>query len=116
MPLTRALLVCYAADLNDRKKLLGLMIEKEYQFNTLRHGRYSTMMMLYYLLDHKQLEPVTKRAPLAQRLAVPVMSGPNHMLDSAVSRGYAPMAMVSEEIIMGDPVGVQNAIGTDWAM
>ena len=42
---------------------------RSYQFNTLRHGRYSTMMMLYYLLGHKQLAPVTKKASRAERSA-----------------------------------------------
>ena len=48
--------------LNDRKKIYDLMTQNRYQFNTLRHARHSTMMLLYYFYDCRRLKTVTKRS------------------------------------------------------
>ena len=49
--------------LHDRKMLLDLMIQNYYQFNTMRHARYSTMVMLHYFMasEHSQLKPITSK-------------------------------------------------------
>ena len=39
-----------------------VVVVGRYQFNTLRHARYSTMMMVYYFHECKQLAKVTQRS------------------------------------------------------
>jgi hypothetical protein len=53
--------------LNDRDNLVGMCVVKHYQFDTLRMGKYSTMMLLQHFLNPKWIEAVTSRPVLSRQ-------------------------------------------------
>jgi len=106
-------------DVNDRKKLLELMYQNRYQFNTLRQARHATMMcapgrhwaclspsacaefdsrglfvrMLFYFLGHRQLRSSTERIARAAMMNERV--APARQSDSDSGSG-AMVAMVAQ--------------------
>jgi hypothetical protein len=53
--------------LDDRDNLVDLCKNKHYQFDTLRMGKYSTMMLLQHFLYPKWVEPVTHRPVMSRQ-------------------------------------------------
>ena len=78
--------------------------------------RYSTMMMLYYLLDHKQLAPVTQKAPRAERSKRPAAQQDasqaiaDHVADRAMATFFryrmSPQGNTMS-ILRSNPIGSQ---------
>ena len=53
--------------LNDRENLVGLCTVKNYQFDTMRMGKFSTMMLLQHLLFPKFAPELTHRPVLSRQ-------------------------------------------------
>jgi hypothetical protein len=47
--------------LDRRENLVRLCADRHYQFNTMRHGKFSTMMLLHYWMNKVELKHVTKQ-------------------------------------------------------
>ena len=47
--------------LDRRENLVRLCADRHYQFNTMRHGKFSTMMLLHYWMNKVELKMVTKQ-------------------------------------------------------
>eukprot|EP01043_Picozoa_sp_COSAG02_P060584 COSAG02_NODE_7946_length_2776_cov_1.643631_2_plen_620_part_00 len=61
--------------LDRRENLIRLCEDRHYQFNTMRHGKFSTMMLLHYWVNKVGLKQVTKQTISQQSSS----ASPRHM-------------------------------------
>ena len=48
--------------LDKRENLVRLCADRHYQFNTMRHGKFSTMILLHYWMNRCDLKPAEKQS------------------------------------------------------